>query len=238
MGLMLLAGAAYFIVSGLHTLITSKPYIGETMRWWAPALFLSLGGVWLMYRTIQITKKTLPRSLFSVVGVLLVVGSIAFSLSDTRKSRENYLKLLQAEAALRAAGGNADDFVPGAWNLYTPAKYEKARAAGKIVVADYTANWCLICETLKQAVLDVDPVHSEIMKDDVVVFKVDLSADDAPGWKFLNDIGRVGIPTLAIFTPSVEKPEILNAYTSTNVMEALKRARAGRVDTRAAAPSR
>jgi thiol:disulfide interchange protein DsbD len=218
MGLMLLAGAGYFIAVGLQTLAANKPYVADALQWWTPALFLSLGGLWLAARTFQITSSAGRRLVFGVIGLLLIVASVSLALSQTREKRENYLKLKAAETM-------GDAFVTGAWNDYTPAKFDKARAAGKIVVADFTANWCLICETLKQAVLDVDPVNAQIMKDDVVVFKVDLSSEGAPGWKFLNSIGRVGIPTLAIFTPGVEQPEIFNAYTSSTVMEALKRAR-------------
>ncbi len=220
MGLLLMAGAAFFIATGFNVLAKSKPYVAESMIFWAPAILLSISGIWMALRTFQITKKPGRRGVVLVFCAALVVGSLAFALSDTRKNRENHRKLLAAQAL---SGGGS--FVTGAWNEYTPAKFEQARATGKIVVADYTADWCLICHSLKQAVLDVDPVHSEIMKDDVVVFKVDLSADDAPGWTFLRSIGRTGIPTLAIFTPGVEKPEIFNAYTKTHVIEALKRAR-------------
>lgn len=219
MGLMLLAAAAFFIATGLKTLIASKPYFGPTMRWWATAFFLSLAGVWLIFRTFQISRDPLRRAVFTLFGVLLAFFSIAFARTETTVARDNYLRLLAAN------GGHDDTFVTGAWNHYTPAKFEKARAAGKVVIADFTADWCLICKTLKAGVLDVNPLNAELMKNDVILFEIDLSDEQAPGWKFLNSIGRVGIPTLAVFAPGVEQPEIFNAYTSGTVMDALTRAR-------------
>lgn len=218
MGLMLLAAAAFFIAVGLSTLISSKPYMLSTMKWWATALFLALAGLWLILRTFQITKAPVRRAVITVLSLLLVVGSVAFAWSETGIKRENYLKL-------EAAGEHNGSFVTGAWNHYTPAVFEKARASGKIVVADFTAEWCLICKSLKRAVLDRDPVYSELMKSDVILFEVDLSDNGAPGWAFLRSLGRTGIPTLAIFTPGVEEPQVFNAYTSTTVMDAMQRAR-------------
>jgi thiol:disulfide interchange protein len=219
MGLMLFAAAMFFVANGLYTLISSKPYIGATMVWWAPAFFLTLAGLWLTYRTFQITKKAGRRVLFAGVSVLLAGLSIAMAVSETNVEKENYKKLLASESK------NEDSFVTGAWNHYTPARFEAARVSGKVIVADFTASWCMICKTLKKKVLDPDPVNSEIMKDDVVVFHVDCGNEEMPGSEFLRSLGRTGIPTLAIFAPGSEKPEIFNAYTTQTVMDALKRAR-------------
>jgi thiol:disulfide interchange protein DsbD len=219
MGLMLLAAAAFFVTVGVQTLIASKPYLTTTMRWWVPGFFLSLAGLWLTVRTFQITRKPVRRVVFAVFSALLIVISVAVAWSATVKERANYIKL-------QASMTSGDTIVTGAWTHYTPARFEAARKSGKVVVVDFTAIWCLICHTLKDRVLTVDPVNAEFMREDVVVLEVNLDDEEAIGWKFLRDLGRTGIPTLAIFTPGVEQPEIFNAYTSQTVMDALARARA------------
>ncbi|MEO1718200.1 MAG: hypothetical protein AAFR76_13950, partial [Planctomycetota bacterium] len=85
---------------------------------------------------------------------------------------------------------------------------------------------CLNCKALKAAVLDVDPVKSVLVGDDVVPITVDLTSRSAAGWERLSDLGQTGIPTLAVFGPGLtDGPWIANAYTPGQVLEAIERAR-------------
>jgi thiol:disulfide interchange protein len=101
---------------------------------------------------------------------------------------------------------------------------------GRIVVLDFTAEWCLTCKYLKATVLDRDPVRSALNNDDVVKFTVDLTSTRAPGWEFLRELGQTGIPLLAIFTPGDDEPWQANAYTSQQVLAALEEARNAQAD--------
>lgn len=210
MGLLLLAAAGFFVTAGLQTLFQWKHYFAVTMQWWVVALFVFLAGAWLTIRTLQITKKSWPRIVMPALSLLLVGGAVAYAVSETSTEREN--------AKYRI------------WTLYTPESFEKAKSSGKVIICDFTANWCVLCKGMKSRFLDTDPVRSELIRGDVVPFKVDLSDHDAPGWKFLNELGRSGVPTLAVFSPGLDKPIIFNAYTSDTVMNALAKARIASVD--------
>jgi thiol:disulfide interchange protein len=225
MGLLLLAAAAYFIGSGLITLVLDYPYIGKQLHWWIVALFAVAAGLWLIARTFQISRKAAPRSSFAVIGLLIGGLALMFAINSTQTAKHEWERLREHEAT-------PDGFVAGAWNLYNPARFEKAREAGHVVVLDFTASWCLTCQFLKRTVLDPEPVKSAFEKDDVVVFEVDLSSRSAPGWDALRGLGKTGIPLLAVYAPGEDAPWQANAYTADQVITAVEQARQKRMAAR------
>jgi thiol:disulfide interchange protein len=60
-----------------------------------------------------------------------------------------------------------------------------------------------------------------ITQPDVVPMKVDLTAEDAPGWELLRYYGQTGIPLLVVERPGLAEPWKSNAYTLANVLEAM-----------------
>lgn len=220
MGFLLLAAAAYFVGAGLMALTADMPWIAKQLHWWGVAFFATLGGLWLMGKTIRITSKPAPRVVFSLVGVLIAGAAVAVAVSSTEAAKRNY----EARAAsMRSLG--ADEFVPGVWNDYTPERLDAAIDSGRVVVMDFTATWCLNCKALKAAVLDVNPVRAALESDSVVPIQVDLTSTRAPGWDKLRDLGQTGIPLLVVYGPGLESPWQSNAYTSEQVLAAIERAR-------------
>lgn len=205
LGFLMLAAAAYFIGAGLTALGKESPHVNKALIWWAVAFFVVIGGAWLSIRTLTITKKPVRRIAFVGLGALLAWGSVAWAQGRTRQAR--------LDAAL--------------WHEFTPAAFEEAREAGKVVVLDFTAVWCLNCQTLKAQVLDRPEVREAMLAGDVVALEADLTSESAPGWQALKDLGETGIPMLAVFGPGTSEPWKSNAYTPAQVMKAIRSARGG-----------
>lgn len=223
MGLLLLAAAAFFIGAGLNALVHEKPYLGHELRNWAIALFCGLAGIWLIVRTFQITSRPGPRLAFTLTGIFIGGLALLYALDSTASAREDWQTRQNALARGEAA------YIHGVWNEWTPEAFDKARADGKIVALDFTADWCLNCKVIKATVLNKDPVKSELNSDDVVKFIVDLTSTTAPGNAFLAELGQTGIPLLAIYTPGKDEPWLSNWYTSQQVMDAIAAARDNRL---------
>ena len=221
MGFLLLAAAAYFIGSGLIGLVSQKPYLAKQLHWWAMAAFGVMGALWLLIRTFQITRKPVPRVVFGVLAV--VIGALAtyVATSFTATARSAY----EERQRLLAEAGDAP-ILTTVWMEFTPELLARAHEAGYVVVLDFTAEWCLNCKALKATVLNRNPVKEALMADDVVMLSADLTSSRAPGWDFLrNDLGQTGIPLLVVFGPGLEEPWMSSAYTSSQVVAALDRAR-------------
>ncbi|MFG0260234.1 MAG: cytochrome c biogenesis protein CcdA [Phycisphaerales bacterium JB041] len=216
MGLLMLAGAAFFIAVGLNTLIRERPWLASNMSWWAVALFVAIAGAWLTLRTFQISKKPLPRAFFSLVAI---GGTLAFgwvAADFTSHAKTEYLA--------RPTTGHSDEYTAGAWNEYTPARFEKALADGKVVMVDFTADWCINCKAYKRLVLDRDPVLSRTQAQDVVVFEADTTSKTDPANDLMEDLGITGIPHLAIYGPGLDQPLLSNNASAGEVLRRLNQA--------------
>jgi thiol:disulfide interchange protein DsbD len=210
MGLLLIAAAFYFIGAGVFALIKSDPVRAASLPWWAKSVqwwlitLASVGaGGWLLLRTIQITKRPVPRVAFGLVAMLFIGAGVVLSVNRTNKALHDF------------------------WSPYTAEVLEGSINDGKVVVIDFTADWCINCQFLKATILERDPVKAQLRSDGVVPLIADLTSNAAPGWGKLNDLGRTGIPTLAIYGPGLAEPWVANAYTSDQVMRALDEARGG-----------
>lgn len=220
MGLLLLAAAAYFIGSGLIALVAEMPWMARQLHWWAISIAMIIAGGWLVLRTWQITDRVGPRLLWTVVAIVIAGLPTWYSIKSTEKARTIFIEL---SGIIDSPTG----YSTKVWNPYTPARLEAARAAGKIVIIDFTAEWCINCKVLKAEVLDKDPVRSRIAENDrIVAFTADNTARNAPGWDLMRELGQTGVPLLAIWGPddAVTSPWKSTAYTSQQVMTALDEA--------------
>lgn len=205
LSLIMAAFGVYFTGVAVKTFIAESPYLGKTIEWWF-VFAIALGtALWLVFRAFKITKSAGARLAAVVIAVGLAGSSFWWADRLTSIARE------QSE--------------DGLWREYEPAEYQKAIAEGKVVVADFTATWCLNCQTLKATVLGTRQVREAIKQPGVVAFEVDLSSKKAPGWALLKELNEPGIPLLAISGPGFASPWKSNAYNPSQVVDAIAAAR-------------
>jgi thiol:disulfide interchange protein DsbD len=196
MGLLMLATAAYFIGVGLSSMLNQPPDPPGQAYWWVVAAFVAAAGIWLAWRTLKIAHRPLNKVFFSGLGVLMAVGSVFLAVNFTERG-------------------------PIPWQYYTPERFAEAKAAGKVVVMEFTAEWCLNCKTLEQTVLR-DPRVVALLNDSrVVPMKVDLTGNNPAGNAMLKEAGRVTIPLLAVFNPDGEIVYKSDYYTVDQVVGAI-----------------
>jgi len=213
MGLLLLAAAAFFVGTGLLSLLAQRPYLSTVLYWWAVAIFCVLAGGWLLLRTFQITPSWPRRTVFGTIGAGIGALAVWVAIYFTGIAERSYTPV---DATGRSTG---------LWQPYAPDVFERSLADGKVVVVNFTAEWCLNCKTLEAVVLSREDVKAALSAEGVVALKADLTSDKAPGWKLLSDLGEVGIPLLSIHGPGFERPFKSNAYGAATVIEQVAAAR-------------
>ena len=208
MGLLLLAAGAYFAGSGVLALLKSDParlvslpWYAKTIHWWVVGLFAAAAGIWLAWQTVKISKHLGNRVVFGCIGFVLASGGVLAGVDQTMKARDDL------------------------WGPYTEAELASSLGTGRVVVLDFTADWCLNCKALESAVLLKEPVKGELLSGDVVPLKADLTSTTSSGWDKLRELGRTGIPTLVVFSPGGGEPWIASAYTAEQVVSAIEAAR-------------
>lgn len=200
MGLLLLAASAYFIGAGLSGVMVEPPTPPSKMYWWSVAAFGFAAGAWLLLRTMIITQKSLNRVVFGGFALVMLAISLLIGISQTAKG-------------------------PVDWIYYTPQRLASAQSEGKVVVVDFTAEWCANCKTFEALVLNLPRVARELNADDVAAIKVDLTGNNSEGNALLKASHRVTIPLLLVY--GRDGSLILNAsdYTPQQVIDAINAAR-------------
>lgn len=200
MGLLMVAVAIFFLGTGIGPSLMEEP--GDPplrAHWWGVAGFAVAAGAWLIWCTLRISKRIGPRLFALILGLALAGSAVLVAVSQTDKGPIN-------------------------WQHWTPARFEAARATGKVVVVDFTAEWCLNCKALESGVLNRKEVASVLNSDRVIAMKVDITAGYPEGVAFMKELRWANIPLLAIFGPGMTEPEKYDSYTPATVLTAIERA--------------
>jgi len=198
MGLLMWGAGSYFLGTGLAGLLAEPPDPPSQQYWWAVASFMAAAGSWLAWRTFQLSQKWINRVVFAGLGLLLVITGLQIGRHFTRKS-------------------------PVQWIYYTPQRFDQARQAGKIIVLEFTASWCLNCHALEQGVLHQTQVVAALNQTNVAPIKVDITGKNPAGNRKLVEVGRHSIPYLVIYDPDGKEIFSSDAYTAAQILEAIDR---------------
>jgi len=102
----------------------------------------------------------------------------------------------------------------------------QARAAGKPVLVDFTADWCLTCQVNKKTSIEIPSVRAKLKASNAVALLGDYTHFPESISTELNRFNRAGVPLVLVYpkdpaTPPLVLPEIL---TPGIVLNALDRA--------------
>lgn len=200
MGLFMLAAAAYFIGSGLSALLSNPPDPPSRVYWWGVMTFCAAAGVWLAYRTVRIASGKVQRVFFAAIGILMIVMSVIGGLRLTDKG-------------------------PIDWIYYTTERFNEAVKQEKIVVLDFTAEWCLNCKALEHGVLNSRKIIDLFTSDDIVPIKVDITGKNPAGKRKLKEVGSLTIPLLVIYSPDKKIVFKSDFYTADQIVDTIRMVR-------------
>lgn len=95
------------------------------------------------------------------------------------------------------------------WETFTPQRAAELRAQGKPFLIDFTAKWCLICQT-NHLVLSSEKVNRQLNDKGIVKLKADWTKSDSVITQELSKYGRTSVPLYVLYgKDSKEEPVIL-----------------------------
>ena len=149
-------------------------------------------------------KRSTGAALFALCGIGAFI-SFHYALDETPSSKEQLI------------------FQP-----YTQTAVDKALAENRPVLINFTARWCVTCQTNKKFVLETKSVTDRLKAEGVALFEADWTHHDAIITKKLESFNRNSIP-LVVYYPKAKagkpaKPIFLSAIlTESQLTELLSK---------------
>ena len=194
-------GLPYLFLALFSNLIQSLPRSGDWMLWVKKVFGVLLAAIGLYYALIGLA----PRLAEWILPVALVLGGLYLGFVDRHGSATRGFRAFKRALGVLAVLAS----IPVVMMLraegirfqpYDGAAMQAALAAGRPVMLEFSAAWCVPCHELDRSTFTDRRVIERSR--DFTVFKVDLTRYDSPGSKELKArFGVTGVPEIVFFRP-------------------------------------
>jgi suppressor for copper-sensitivity B len=209
--------APYLAVAALPGLATLLPKPGRWMIRLKQVLGVALlaTAAWLL--SVLLAQTGWVATGLVAASLVLMALAVAVRPRLTLPAAAAGLAVSMAFAGFIAAPP-ADSNLAGSgairWEPFDRAAIDAHVAAGRTVLVDVTADWCVTCQVNKKLVIDRGRVAGILDDGRVVAMRADWTRPDAAIAAYLASFGRYGIPFNAVYGPAapdgIALPELLS----------------------------
>jgi thiol:disulfide interchange protein DsbD len=190
---------------------------GKNVLWLGVFLVLVAFAAWIFGEFVQRGRE--HRGLAVAASLLVIVGAYALILEKELDWR------VPVESAAR---GSLKESAQGIdWQPWSPEAVAAARAAGKPVLVDFTADWCLTCQLNRKTSLEISSVRDKLKSLNAVALEGDYTRYPAAIAAELTRHHAAGVPLVLVYPkdPGAEAIVLPSLLTPGIVLSALDRAR-------------
>lgn len=196
--------------------VASSSY-GKNMFWLGIFLVIVSLAAWVFGEFVQRGRKR--KTLAVILTLVLLFGGYVFALEKQLNWR-NPITNFTVTGSLKESADGIE------WQPWSPEAVTAARAAGKVVFVDFTADWCLTCQVNKKTSIEITSVREKIKSLNVVPLIGDHTHFPTNITAELARYNRAGVPLVLVFpknpaAAAIVLPEVL---TPTIVLNALEQA--------------
>jgi thiol:disulfide interchange protein DsbD len=147
----------------------------------------------------------------------LVTATLAMLLAIALPARFAGVPVAGAAAGVPGAGLPAD----GEWQPYDAARVASLNAAGKPLLVNFTASWCLTCLVNERNAFADSAVQQVFRDRGVTLMKGDWTNRDPAITQALAAFGRAGVPLYVVYnsTPGSSTPVVLPQLLTAGVVQ-------------------
>ncbi len=161
-------------------------------------LFVLLGltvislAAWVYGRWNLPSKKRKTRNIALALSLVFLVTGITMAMPEINKD-------------------DAEDSQSGVaeieWRTWSPEAVQQALDEGNPVYVDFTARWCVVCQTNKN-IAYTEEVRQAFFDKNIVAFKADMTKPHKEATEAVHKLGRSAIPVNVFYNPGENKPHI------------------------------
>jgi len=171
---------------------------GSRVFWLGIFLVIVAFAAWVFGEFFQRGRQRRGLALGITIG-LLVCG-YAYALESHLRWRE-----LATEPDAKTPGAAGDN----AWQPWSPEAVDRARAAGKIVLVDFTATWCVTCNAVVKPALESDDVAKKLKDLGVVVLLADYTLTPPAITAEIARYHSAGVPMVLVYPKNSTEPAMV-----------------------------
>ena len=202
------------------------------------ALTLLAFGLWALGHFATLVASPGRRGAARGVALAAAAGALALVFAGARSAPPGSAALDAAGAA--AATGASEEGGALAWRPYSDASLAALRDSGRVVLVDFTADWCLTCKVNERVAFGSDTVRASLRAHDVALLKADWTTRDPSVTRALAAFGRNSVPFVVLYgRDRAVAPTVLPTLLTPGIVtRALDVAAAGAAPALSAAPGR
>ena len=210
MGFPMLAAAVW-----LFSLVTI--YYADRSWWLAIFLVMVAVAAWIYGEFVQ--RNRARQGLALAAMLLVLITGYAYALEGHLRWRDPITTGTPSSPTEREPGGVA-------WEPWSNAAVQKARDEHRPVLVDFTAKWCLTCNTVVKPALESSSVRKKLQELNAAAFIGDYTRFPDDITEELSRHGRAGVPLVLVYPADPSKPPIVlpEALTPGIILTALEQA--------------
>ncbi len=183
---------------------------------WLGLFLVALGlAAWTWGQFVQ--RNTKHRTLATVATLVVLISSYVYAL-EIQLHWRNPQPHTTITAQITAQ--------KSLWQKWSPEAVANARAAGRPVIVDFTADWCVTCKYNKLVALDTAEVREALQRINAVALVADNTDEDPAIITELRKFDRAGVPLVLVYPRDTNAPPIVlpTLLTKSLVLDALAKA--------------
>ena len=184
--------------------VATKRFGRDGILWLGLFLVLISLAAWIWGDFVQ--RGTKRKGLAMAFSLVFLITGYGYALEQKLQWRDAGAITTSGsfETQKKAAPGDID------WQPWSRDAIAAARAAGRPVLVDFTADWCFTCKANKKIAIDIESTRKKLGENNFVTLIADNTAPREDIALELRKYGRAGVPMVLVYPPDPAKePQLL-----------------------------